>query len=93
MLAVGRLLLTVFVCFVFLAGNPGLAGYYRTFIQALYCGLNQQYPVWVVSHAGHCKPPSGMEMIEGTILQPVHAIVCSLPVSVAKLVLIENRLK
>lgn len=54
--------------FFFLAGNPGLAGYYRTFIQALYCGLNQQYPVWVVSHAGHCKPPSGMEMIEGTIL-------------------------
>lgn len=61
-------MLTVLVCFVFLAGNPGLAGYYRTFIQALYCGLNQQYPVWVVSHAGHCKPPSGMEMIEGTIL-------------------------
>ncbi|KAK2521305.1 Ldah [Columba guinea] len=50
--------------FMIIPGNPGLAGYYRTFIQALYCGLNQQYPVWVVSHAGHCKPPSGMEMIE-----------------------------
>uniref|UniRef100_K7FPY9 Lipid droplet-associated hydrolase n=1 Tax=Pelodiscus sinensis TaxID=13735 RepID=K7FPY9_PELSI len=47
-------------------GNPGLAGYYRTFVRALYHGLNQQYPVWVVSHAGHCKPPNSMEMTEGT---------------------------
>lgn len=82
----------MFCCFFFLAGNPGLAGYYRTFIQALYCGLNQQYPVWVVSHAGHCKPPSGMEMIEGTILSLVHTIVCTLLVSMAKPVPIENRL-
>uniref|UniRef100_A0A663MND7 Lipid droplet-associated hydrolase n=1 Tax=Athene cunicularia TaxID=194338 RepID=A0A663MND7_ATHCN len=42
--------------FMIIPGNPGLAGYYRTFIQALYCGLNQQYPVWVVSHAGHYLP-------------------------------------
>lgn len=67
-LAVGRYNTDCTCVFCFLAGNPGLAGYYRTFIQALYCGLNQQYPVWVVSHAGHCKPPSGMEMIEGTVL-------------------------
>ncbi|XP_030347002.1 lipid droplet-associated hydrolase isoform X1 [Strigops habroptila] len=54
--------------------NPGLAGYYRTFIQALYCGLNQQYPVWVVSHAGHCKPPSGMEMIEDTDIKELEDV-------------------
>uniref|UniRef100_A0A663ML45 Lipid droplet-associated hydrolase n=1 Tax=Athene cunicularia TaxID=194338 RepID=A0A663ML45_ATHCN len=50
--------------FMIIPGNPGLAGYYRTFIQALYCGLNQQYPVWVVSHAGHCKPPSDTDIKE-----------------------------
>uniref|UniRef100_A0A663MMU3 Lipid droplet-associated hydrolase n=1 Tax=Athene cunicularia TaxID=194338 RepID=A0A663MMU3_ATHCN len=50
--------------FMIIPGNPGLAGYYRTFIQALYCGLNQQYPVWVVSHAGHCKPPSDIKELE-----------------------------
>uniref|UniRef100_A0A8C3PAK8 Lipid droplet associated hydrolase n=1 Tax=Chrysemys picta bellii TaxID=8478 RepID=A0A8C3PAK8_CHRPI len=41
--------------FLIIPGNPGLAGYYRTFIRALYHGLNRRYPVWVVSHAGHCK--------------------------------------
>lgn len=51
--------------FLSLLGNPGMAGYYQTFIQALYCGLNRQYPVWVISHAGHCKVPHGMEMLEG----------------------------
>ncbi|XP_061478673.1 lipid droplet-associated hydrolase [Rhineura floridana] len=52
--------------FLVIPGNPGLAGYYRTFIQTLYSGLNRQYPVWVVSHAGHCKVPHGMEMMEET---------------------------
>ncbi|XP_074845087.1 lipid droplet-associated hydrolase isoform X3 [Carettochelys insculpta] len=52
--------------FLIIPGNPGLAGYYRTFVRALYHGLNQQYPVWVVSHAGHCKPPHGMGMTEET---------------------------
>ncbi|XP_054848722.1 lipid droplet-associated hydrolase [Eublepharis macularius] len=47
-------------------GNPGFAGYYRTFIQALYCGLNRQYPVWIVSHAGHCRVPHDMEIVEET---------------------------
>ncbi|NXF17917.1 LDAH hydrolase, partial [Rhodinocichla rosea] len=60
--------------FMIIPGNPGLAGYYRTFIQALYCGLNQQYPVWVVSHAGHCKPPSGMEMIEDTDIKELEDV-------------------
>ncbi|XP_066467802.1 lipid droplet-associated hydrolase [Tiliqua scincoides] len=52
--------------FLVIPGNPGMAGYYQTFIQALYCGLNRQYPVWVISHAGHCKVPHGMEMLEET---------------------------
>ncbi|XP_019327942.1 PREDICTED: lipid droplet-associated hydrolase isoform X3 [Aptenodytes forsteri] len=60
--------------FMIIPGNPGLAGYYRTFIQALYCGLNQQYPVWVVSHAGHCKPPSGMEMVEDTDIKELEDV-------------------
>ncbi|XP_014812386.1 PREDICTED: lipid droplet-associated hydrolase isoform X2 [Calidris pugnax] len=60
--------------FMIIPGNPGLAGYYRTFIQALYRGLNQQYPVWVVSHAGHCKPPSGMEMIEDTDIKELEDV-------------------
>ncbi|KYO48893.1 lipid droplet-associated hydrolase isoform X2 [Alligator mississippiensis] len=60
--------------FLIIPGNPGLAGYYRTFIQALYCGLNQQYPVWAVSHAGHCKPPSGMEMTEDTDIKELEDI-------------------
>ncbi|XP_043366122.1 lipid droplet-associated hydrolase isoform X3 [Dermochelys coriacea] len=54
--------------------NPGLAGYYRTFIRALYRGLNGQYPVWVVSHAGHCKPPSGMGMTEDTDIKELEDV-------------------
>nr|XP_056712737.1 lipid droplet-associated hydrolase [Euleptes europaea] len=50
--------------FLVIPGNPGFAGYYRTFIQALYVGLNRQYPVWVVSHAGHCKVPHDLEIVE-----------------------------
>ncbi|OCT81290.1 lipid droplet-associated hydrolase [Xenopus laevis] len=45
-------------------GNPGVVGFYRTFMQALYCGLDQQYPVWAISHAGHCSPPRGMDMTQ-----------------------------
>ncbi|XP_034288079.1 lipid droplet-associated hydrolase isoform X1 [Pantherophis guttatus] len=43
--------------FLIIPGNPGLPGFYRTFIEALYFNLNQQYPVWIVSHGGHCKIP------------------------------------
>ncbi|XP_070588906.1 lipid droplet-associated hydrolase isoform X2 [Erythrolamprus reginae] len=43
--------------FLVIPGNPGLPGFYRTFVEALYFRLNQQYPVWVVSHGGHCKIP------------------------------------
>ncbi|XP_074803627.1 lipid droplet-associated hydrolase isoform X1 [Natator depressus] len=60
--------------FLIIPGNPGLAGYYRTFIRALYHGLNGQYPVWVVSHAGHCKPPSGMGMTEDTDIKELEDV-------------------
>ncbi|XP_053317042.1 lipid droplet-associated hydrolase [Spea bombifrons] len=50
--------------FFIVPGNPGIVGYYRTFMQWLYRGLNQKYPVWAVSHAGHCAPPKGMDMID-----------------------------
>ncbi|XP_060642999.2 lipid droplet-associated hydrolase isoform X1 [Anolis sagrei] len=53
--------------FLVLPGNPGLVYYYRTFIQVLYSGLKQQYPVWVISHAGHCKVPYGVKMTEGIV--------------------------
>ncbi|XP_075454562.1 lipid droplet-associated hydrolase [Ascaphus truei] len=55
-------------------GNPGIVGYYRTFMQALYCGLDQQYPVWAVSHAGHCAPPRGMDMTDDTELNQMEDI-------------------
>ncbi|XP_032998845.1 lipid droplet-associated hydrolase [Lacerta agilis] len=52
--------------FLIIPGNPGLAGYYQTFMKALYTCLNRQYPIWTVGHAGHCKVPHGMKMIEET---------------------------
>ncbi|XP_053141169.1 lipid droplet-associated hydrolase isoform X3 [Hemicordylus capensis] len=60
--------------FLVIPGNPGLAGYYQTFIQALYCALNQQYPVWVISHAGHCRVPHGMDMMEETDVKELHDV-------------------
>ncbi|XP_061698775.1 lipid droplet-associated hydrolase isoform X2 [Syngnathoides biaculeatus] len=45
-------------------GNPGVVGFYRTFIQTLYAMFGCHYPVWAVSHAGHCVPPASMDMIE-----------------------------
>ncbi|XP_063171167.1 lipid droplet-associated hydrolase [Candoia aspera] len=50
--------------FLVIPGNPGLVGFYQTFSKALYRGLNQQYPVWVVSHGGHCKTPYGVKRKE-----------------------------
>lgn len=47
-------------------GNPGVVGFYRTFMQTLHSRCGYQHPVWAVSHAGHCAPPASMDMIEGT---------------------------
>ncbi|KAM8953243.1 lipid droplet-associated hydrolase [Pelodytes ibericus] len=51
--------------FLIIPGNPGIVGYYRTFMRSLYVGFSQKYPVWAVSHAGHCSPPKGMDMTNG----------------------------
>ncbi|XP_071999747.1 lipid droplet-associated hydrolase isoform X3 [Engystomops pustulosus] len=52
------------VLFLIIPGNPGVVGFYKTFMQSLYCGFNSQYPVWAISHAGHCSPPTGMGMTD-----------------------------
>ncbi|XP_069742547.1 lipid droplet-associated hydrolase isoform X4 [Narcine bancroftii] len=33
-------------------------------MQVLHRTLIRKYPVWAISHAGHCIPPEGMEMME-----------------------------
>uniref|UniRef100_A0A1A7YGH4 Lipid droplet-associated hydrolase n=2 Tax=Iconisemion striatum TaxID=60296 RepID=A0A1A7YGH4_9TELE len=48
--------------FLVIPGNPGVVGFYRTFMQTLYSRSGR--PVWAVSHAGHCDPPGSMDMVE-----------------------------
>ncbi|XP_043918558.1 lipid droplet-associated hydrolase [Protopterus annectens] len=50
------------VLFLVIPGNPGIVNFYRTFMHKLYKALNQLYPVWAVSHAGHCVPPPSIEI-------------------------------
>ncbi|KAM9708352.1 lipid droplet-associated hydrolase isoform 3-T4 [Menidia menidia] len=45
-------------------GNPGVVGFYRTFMETLYLELGGRHPVWAVSHAGHCNPPDHMDILE-----------------------------
>nr|XP_043904091.1 lipid droplet-associated hydrolase [Solea senegalensis] len=45
-------------------GNPGVVGFYRTFMQTLHHTFGYRHPVWAVSHAGHCEPPDSMDMVE-----------------------------
>ncbi|XP_061157998.1 lipid droplet-associated hydrolase isoform X2 [Syngnathus typhle] len=45
-------------------GNPGVVGFYGSFIETLYALFGSQHPVWAVSHAGHCIPPASMDMLE-----------------------------
>ncbi|XP_052399700.1 lipid droplet-associated hydrolase-like [Carassius gibelio] len=45
-------------------GNPGVVGFYKTYMWTLYQTFIQRYPVWAVSHAGHCMPPDTYDMIE-----------------------------
>lgn len=35
-------------------------------MQTIHSMFGYQYPVWAVSHAGHCVPPDSMDMVEGT---------------------------
>ncbi|XP_034419459.1 lipid droplet-associated hydrolase isoform X1 [Cyclopterus lumpus] len=52
------------VLFLIIPGNPGVVGFYRTFIQTIHSMFGYHYPVWAVSHAGHCVPPDSMDMVE-----------------------------
>ncbi|XP_069742545.1 lipid droplet-associated hydrolase isoform X3 [Narcine bancroftii] len=52
------------VLFLIIPGNPGIVYYYKLFMQVLHRTLIRKYPVWAISHAGHCIPPEGMEMME-----------------------------
>ncbi|ROT80635.1 putative UPF0554 protein C2orf43-like isoform X1 [Penaeus vannamei] len=35
-------------------GNPGVIGYYTSFMKTIYMTLKGTHAVWAVSHAGHC---------------------------------------
>nr|DBA25736.1 TPA: hypothetical protein GDO54_010086 [Pyxicephalus adspersus] len=59
------------VLFLIIPGNPGVVGFYKTFMQSLYCGYKKRYPVWAISHAGHCSPPLGMDMSDGEVLKSI----------------------
>ncbi|KAJ3613558.1 hypothetical protein NHX12_019805 [Muraenolepis orangiensis] len=50
--------------FLVIPGNPGVVGFYKTFMQTLYASFGYGHPVWAVSHAGHCQPPLSMDMVE-----------------------------
>lgn len=38
----------------FSPGNPGVTGYYTSFMETIYMTLKGTHAVWAVSHAGHC---------------------------------------
>ncbi|XP_064159510.1 lipid droplet-associated hydrolase isoform X2 [Anguilla rostrata] len=50
------------VVFLLIPGNPGVVGFYRTFLQTVHQAFGRRHPVWAVSHAGHCAPPGSMRM-------------------------------
>ncbi|XP_066540366.1 lipid droplet-associated hydrolase isoform X2 [Hoplias malabaricus] len=52
------------VLILVIPGNPGVVGFYKTFMWTLYQAFNRRYPVWSVSHAGHCTPPDTMDLVE-----------------------------
>ncbi|KAM4540763.1 lipid droplet-associated hydrolase isoform 1-T2 [Fundulus diaphanus] len=58
----GRHLSGTDVLFLIIPGNPGVVGFYKSFMQTLHGVLG--HPVWAVSHAGHCAPPGSMDMVE-----------------------------
>ncbi|XP_069742544.1 lipid droplet-associated hydrolase isoform X2 [Narcine bancroftii] len=60
------------VLFLIIPGNPGIVYYYKLFMQVLHRTLIRKYPVWAISHAGHCIPPEGMEMMEESSLSLSH---------------------
>ncbi|XP_026166552.1 lipid droplet-associated hydrolase isoform X1 [Mastacembelus armatus] len=56
------------VLFLIIPGNPGVVGFYTTFIKTLHKMFGYRHPVWAVSHAGHCVPPDSMDMVEDASL-------------------------
>jgi len=40
------------------SGNPGLIGYYETFMAALHENLQGKFVIWGIGHGGHEKPSS-----------------------------------
>ncbi|XP_055491366.1 lipid droplet-associated hydrolase isoform X3 [Leucoraja erinacea] len=62
------------VLFLIIPGNPGIVCYYKLFMQILYKILIPKYPIWAISHAGHCIPPEDMEMMEDTELADVFGL-------------------
>ncbi|KAJ8289515.1 hypothetical protein GJAV_G00002200 [Gymnothorax javanicus] len=53
------------VVFILIPGNPGVVLFYRTFMQTLHEAFGRRYPIWAVSHAGHCSAPESMSMTGG----------------------------
>lgn len=49
--------------FLIIPGNPGVVGFYRTFMQTLHSMCGYRHPVWALSHAGHCATPDSMDMV------------------------------
>ncbi|XP_034051236.1 lipid droplet-associated hydrolase [Thalassophryne amazonica] len=54
------------VLFLIIPGNPGVVGFYKTFMQTLHQLIGYRHPVWAISHSGHCAPPDYMDMVEDT---------------------------
>uniref|UniRef100_A0A672YEK8 Lipid droplet-associated hydrolase n=1 Tax=Sphaeramia orbicularis TaxID=375764 RepID=A0A672YEK8_9TELE len=52
------------VLFLIIPGNPGVVGFYKTFMQTLHSMFGYRHPVWAVSHAGHCVPPDTMDIVD-----------------------------
>lgn len=45
-----------------ITGNPGVPGFYESFIKAINSKLSFNTPVWVVGHAGHVQPPENLDI-------------------------------
>lgn len=60
--------------FLIIPGNPGVVDFYKTFMKTLHQKFDCRYPVWAVSHAGHCAPPETMDMIEDVPVMPMEDV-------------------
>lgn len=43
------------------SGNPGLIGYYETFMAAIHENLKGKFVIWGIGHGGH-EQPSGVDL-------------------------------